>query len=135
MVVKLSDNIASRRECRSVKEQLDRLIAEDHFDIVLDFSSIKKLASGFRDVLLHATRAAKMQAEKQGKPFFAMDLPRAGRAFRVFDDREQAISRHGPASGAWMGRALRRAGWNSSPFRSERVGRNKSARSSSSVPL
>ena len=48
-IVTLSDNIASVRECRSVQQQLDRLIAEQDCDLVLDFSGVKKLSSRFRE--------------------------------------------------------------------------------------
>jgi hypothetical protein len=89
-VVTLSDNIASARECRSVKEQLVRLIAEHRCDFVIDFSSIKKLNSGFRDVLLHLTRAARAEAERQGQPCRELDLP-SGEMFCTFADREAAI--------------------------------------------
>ena len=90
-IVQLSENIASARECRSVKEQLDRLIAKDCCDIVIDFALVKKLASGFRDVLVHVTRAARRAAEKRGQPCRGPDLP-PGEQFRVFADREAAIA-------------------------------------------
>ena len=90
-VVNLGDNIASTRECRSVQQQLDRLIAEQHYNLVLDFSSIKKLASGFREVLLHVTRTARTEAEKQGKPYRPLELP-PGEMFAIFVDRDQALA-------------------------------------------
>ena len=91
-VVTLSDNIASERECRSVAQQLDRLIADHCCDFVFDFSRIKKLSSGFRDVLLHATQAARAEAERQGKPYRNLELP-SGATFRIYDDRERAVEK------------------------------------------
>jgi hypothetical protein len=90
-IVRLSENIASARECRSVQEQIDRLIAEDCCDIVLDFGHVKKLASGFREVLVHVTRTARQAAEKQGQACRDPDLP-PGEMFRVFADRDAAIA-------------------------------------------
>ncbi len=90
-IVKLSDNIASARECRSVQQQLDRLIAEHRCDFIIDFSSIKKLNSGFRDVLVYVTRAAREEAEKQRRPFYAPEVP-SGEIFRTFDNRDQAVA-------------------------------------------
>ncbi len=93
-IVKLSDNIASARECRSVQQQIDRLIAEHHCDLIIDFYSIKKLNSGFRDVLVHVTRAAREEAEKQARPFYSPELP-PGEVFRTFSDRDAAIAEMG----------------------------------------
>jgi hypothetical protein len=90
-IVKLSDNIASARECRSVRQQLDRLIAEHHCDLIIDFSSIKKLSSGFREVLHNIARAARTEAEKQGRPYRAIELP-PGEIFRIIDNRNQAVA-------------------------------------------
>jgi hypothetical protein len=91
LVVTLSDNIASVRECRSVQQQLDRLIAGQHCDVILDFTSIKKLSSGFREVLTHVTQTARGEAEKRGKSYRDLDRP-IGETFLVFDDREQALA-------------------------------------------
>jgi hypothetical protein len=96
-IVKLSDNIASARECWSVQQQIDRMIAEHNCDFVIDFSSIKKLNSGFREVLLHVIRAAREEAEKQGRHYYAPEVP-PGEVFRTFADRDAAIAemaRHG----------------------------------------
>jgi hypothetical protein len=90
-VVTLSDNIASARECRSVKEQLERLISAGHCDIVLDFSRVKKLASGFRDVLVQVTRAARRAAEKRRQPYRGPELL-PGETFRVYADRDEALA-------------------------------------------
>ena len=101
-IVKLGDNIASARECRSVQQQLDRLIAEHRCDFILDFSGIKKLPGGFREVLLHVTKAARAEARRQGHCGGSVDLP-TGELFRIFDDRAAAIaemSRH--ASHGWV---------------------------------
>ena len=100
-IVTLSDNIASARECRSVQEQLDRLIAAGRCNLVLDFSGVKKLAIGFRDVLVHVTEAAREQARTQGNVGGGeSDL---GARFRIFGDREAALaemSRH--AGHGWV---------------------------------
>jgi hypothetical protein len=90
-IVTLSDNIASARECRSVREQLVRLIAEHRCDFIIDFSSIKKLNSGFRDVLLHVIRAARAEAEKQGRASRDLELS-PGETFRTFADRNAALA-------------------------------------------
>jgi hypothetical protein len=90
-VVTLSDNIASARECRSVRQQLDRLIAEHHCDLLIDFSSIKKLNSGFREVLIIVTKAARKEAEKQGLPYREFELP-AGEIFPIYENRERALA-------------------------------------------
>ncbi len=90
-VVKLSENIASARECRSVQEQLDRLIAEGQCDLVVDFGGVKKLASGFREVLVHVTGSARRAAEKRGQSCRGPDLP-PGETFHVFAGREEAIA-------------------------------------------
>jgi hypothetical protein len=101
-VVKLSDNIASARECRSVQQQLDRLIAEHHCNIIIDFSMMKKLSSGFREVLLHATQAAREEAEKQGLPRYAMELP-PGEKFLIFENRDRALVEMGRQQGSgWV---------------------------------
>jgi hypothetical protein len=89
-IVTLSDNIASTRECRSVRDQFDRLIADQHCDLILDFGGIKKLASGFRAVLLHVTRAARAEAYRQGQVASIADVP-PGETFRVFDERQSAL--------------------------------------------
>jgi hypothetical protein len=90
-IVTLSDNIASVRECRSVQQQLDRLIAERGCDLVLDFSRVKKLSSRFREVLVHVTETAETAAEKRGLPCHDIALPPGG-TFPVFADRQQALA-------------------------------------------
>ncbi len=90
-IVKLSDNIASARECRSVRQQLDRLVAEHRCNLIIDFSSIKKLSSGFRDVLVNVIRAARSEAEKQGRACRDLDLPPSS-TFRIFSDRAAALA-------------------------------------------
>jgi hypothetical protein len=101
-VVKLSDNIASTRECRSVHQQFDRLIAEHHCDLIIDFSMIKKLSSGFREVLLHTTLAAREEAEKQGLPRCSMELP-PGETFLILDNRDRALVEMGRQQGhGWV---------------------------------
>lgn len=101
-VVTLSDNIASARECRSVKEQLDRLIAGGRCDLILDFSRVKKLASGFHDVLVHVTRAAWKAADRRGHAYRGPELP-PGERFRVFADRDEAIAEMSRCAGhGWV---------------------------------
>ncbi len=90
-IVTLGDNIASARECRSVQEQLDRLIAEHRSDLILDFSRVKKLSSRFRDVLLHVARTAGTEAVKEGRSQAGLELA-PGEAFRRFDNRDRAVS-------------------------------------------
>ena len=101
-IVKLSDNIASARECRSVQEQLDRLVAADRCDLILDFARVKKLAAGFRDVLVHVTRAVRKAVEKRGQPYRGPE-PAKGETFPVFADCEQALAEMGRHDGhGWV---------------------------------
>ena len=113
-VVKLSDNIASTRECRSVEQQIDRLIAENHCDLVVDFSSIKKLNSGFRDVLLACHPAAGKPPSK-ARPYRSVDLPPGEYSALLATATRRC--RNGPARRPRLGRAMRRSHWNLRGFR------------------
>ena len=102
IVVKLSDNIVSVRQCRSVQKQLERLIDERHCDLILDFSGIGKISSRFRGVMIRLSRAARRQAGRLGKPYRPLALPR-GDAFRVFDDSPSAVEEMGRHEGhGWV---------------------------------
>jgi hypothetical protein len=97
IIVKLRGNIATVGQCRSVWEQLRRLIDEHHCDFVLDFAHAERIAKRFRGVMLRFMRAARGEAEDLGKPLRPVALPR-GEAFKVFDNRQRAVeemSRHG----------------------------------------
>jgi hypothetical protein len=102
ILVKLSDNIVSVRQCRSVQKQLKRLIDERHCDFILDFSGIGKISSRFRGVMVRLSRAARRQAGRLGKPYRPLALPR-GDAFRVFDDSPIAVEEMGRHEGhGWV---------------------------------
>ncbi len=97
IVVKLRDNIATVRHCQSVEKQLKHLIGEQHCDFVLDFFSAGNVSRSFRGVMIRLMKAARKEAEKLGKPYFPLALPR-GDVFRVFADRQRAVeemSKHG----------------------------------------
>jgi hypothetical protein len=97
VVVKLRDNIATVLHCQSVEKQLKHLVDEHHCDFVLDFSQAGNVSRNFRGVMVHLLKAARREAEKLGKPYLPMALPR-GDVFRVFDDSQRAVeemSRHG----------------------------------------
>ncbi len=97
IVVKLRDNIATVRHCQSVQRQLKHLIDEQHCDFVLDFSRAGNVSRSFRGVMVHLLKAARREAEKLGKPYLPVALPR-GDVFQVFDDRQRAVdemSKHG----------------------------------------
>jgi hypothetical protein len=96
IVVKLRDNIATAGQCQSVGKQLKHLIDEHHCDFVLDFLDAGNVSRSFRGVMVRCMKAARREAEKLGKPFRPVALPR-GAVFRVFDDRQRAVeemSRH-----------------------------------------
>jgi hypothetical protein len=90
IVVTLRDNIAGVFQCQSVQKQLKHLIDEHHCDFVLDFMYAGRISKSFREVMVHVAKAARKEAEKLGKPYRPVTLPR-GPAFRVFDDRKRAI--------------------------------------------
>ncbi len=90
IVVKLRDNVITLQQCRSVQEQLKRLVDEHHCDFVLDFFHAEKISKRFRGVMVHILKAARREAVKRGKPCRPVALPR-GAVFRVFDDREHAV--------------------------------------------
>jgi hypothetical protein len=90
VVVKLSDNIVSARQCRSVEKQLNRLVDDRHCDFILDFSGIGKLSSRFRRVMTRLSRAARRESARLGRPHRAVELA-PGELFRVFDDRQSAV--------------------------------------------
>ena len=60
-------------------------------DFVIDFNRVKKLASGFRDVLVHVKRTVRKAAEKRGQTYRGPDLP-PGEPFRVFVNRYEAAA-------------------------------------------
>ena len=91
IVVKLRDNIATAGHCLSVERQLKRLIDEHHCDFVLDFSRAGNVSRGFRRVMVHLMKAARREAERQGKPYLPVSLPQ-GAVFQVFDDQETAVA-------------------------------------------
>jgi hypothetical protein len=102
IVVKLSDNIVSVRQCRSVEKQLQRLTAEGYCDFILDFSGIGKISLRFRRVMLRLSRMARRQAARLGKPYRRLPLPR-GDAFLVFDDSRSAVEEMGGHEGhGWV---------------------------------
>jgi hypothetical protein len=90
IVVKLSDNIVSVRQCRSVQKQLQRLVDERHCDFILDFSCIGKISSRFHGVMTGLSRAARREAGRQARPYRPVALP-PGELFRIFDDRQSAV--------------------------------------------
>jgi hypothetical protein len=90
IVVTLRDNIATIRQCQTVRRQLKRLINEHHCDFVLDFLWAGKIPKSFRAVMLRCMKAARREAEKLGKPYRTFALPRGG-VFRVFANRERAV--------------------------------------------
>jgi hypothetical protein len=90
IVVKLRDNIATVWQCQSVQKQLKRLIDEHHCDFVLDFFHSGNISTSFRAVMVHIMKAARREAERLGRPYRPVALPR-GEVFRVFDDRQRAV--------------------------------------------
>jgi len=97
IIVKLRGNIATVGQCRSVREQLQRLIDEHHCDFVIDFAYAERISRRFRGVMVRFSQAARKEAEELGKPFRPVALPR-GEVFKVFDNRQRAVeemSRHG----------------------------------------
>ncbi len=91
IVVKLRDNIVTIRQCQTVERQLKHLIAEQHCDFVLDFSSAQMISTSFRTAMVHVAKAARRQAARLGKPYRPVASSR-GAEFRVFDDRQRALA-------------------------------------------
>jgi hypothetical protein len=101
VIVKLGD-IVTVWQCESVRKQLQRLIDEQHCDLILDFSGIGRISSHFRGVMLRLARAARREAGKLGKPYRPVALP-PGEVFRVFDDRASALEAMGIHAGhGWV---------------------------------
>ncbi len=97
VVITLRDNIATDGQCRAVQRQLQELIAAEHCDFVLDFSRAGNVCKSLRRVMLQLTKAARRGAEKLGKSYLPVALPR-GDLFPVFEDRQramEAMSQHG----------------------------------------
>ena len=90
IVVKLHNNIATAGHCQSVEKQLQRLIDEHHCDFVIDFLNAGNVSRSFRGVMVRLMKAARKEAERLGKPYFPVTLPR-GEVFRVFDDSRHAV--------------------------------------------
>ena len=90
IVVTLRDNIITLGQCQTVQKQLGRLVDEHHCDFVLDFLYAEKISKSFRGVMVRFVKAARREAEKLGKPYRPVALPR-GAVFKVFADRRRAI--------------------------------------------
>ncbi len=90
IVVTLRENIAGVLQCQAVQKQLKHLLDEHHCDFVLDFSYAGRISHSFREVIVHLRKAAQKEAQRLGRPYRPMTLPR-GASFRVFDDRKRAI--------------------------------------------
>ncbi len=90
IVVRLRDNVATAAQCLSVERQLKRLIEEQHCDFILDFLAAGNVSRSFRGVMLRSMKAARREAERLGKPYRPLDLPR-GDLFAVFADRQRAV--------------------------------------------
>jgi hypothetical protein len=102
VVVKLSDNIVTARQCQTVQKQLNRLVDEHHCDFVLDFACVGKVSIRFRGVMVQLARGARREAGKLGKPYRPVALP-PGDVFRVFADRESAVAEMGKHEGhGWV---------------------------------
>jgi hypothetical protein len=91
VVVKLSDNLVTARQCRWAEKQLQRLIAEQRCDLVLDFSGIERISSRFRDTMIRLAAAARQEAARQGLVYRPMRLP-TGHVFPIFADRPSALA-------------------------------------------
>ncbi len=102
IVVNLSDNIVTARQCQSVQKQLKRLIDEHHCDFILDFSRIGRVSIRFRAVMVHFARAARREARKQAKPHLPLAVP-PGDQFTVFADGQSAVEEMGMHDGhGWV---------------------------------
>jgi hypothetical protein len=77
-------------QCQAVQKQLAGLIDQHHCDFVLDFLNAEKISKSFREVMFQLTKAARKEAERLGKPYRPVALPR-GVLFRVFEDRQRAV--------------------------------------------
>ena len=96
IVVELSDNVVTARQCQSVQKELRGLIGEHRCDFIIDFSRVGRVSIRFREVMFDLARAARREAGRLGKPFRPVAVP-PGDVFRVFADRESAVaemSRH-----------------------------------------
>ena len=103
LVVNLRDNIATTSQCKAVEKQLRHFIDAEHYcDFVLDFVQAGNVSKSFRAVMISLTKAARREAEKRGKRFLGVDLPR-GETFAVFDDRQHALeAMSGHAGHGWV---------------------------------
>ena len=102
LVVNLRDNIATAAHCKAVEKQLRRFIAAEHYcDFVLDFVPGRECLYEFSAGHDQPHKAARKEAEKRGKPFLGVDLPR-GETFAVFDDRQHAWRRCRASRPGWV---------------------------------
>ena len=105
IVVRLRDNVATAAQCLSVERQLKRLIEEQHCDFILDFLAAGNVSRSFRGVMLRSMKAARREAERLGKPYRPLDLPRGGYVRGVCRQAVRGRS-NVPARRTWVDRPV-----------------------------